>query len=502
MRKQVITVLTISAIGLISLLQFGCSAGDTTSKIEPPKTYPSDLVMKYSQLGNEGYQALETNLDSAVALFTEQKNLAPEGKWGYYNLACAYGRNGQVDQAMAWLDSAVAGGWDDAAHLQQDTDLQSLVGDPRFDALLKRVEETQAKHDQIFAGGLPTLDAPEGVVTEEALNEWAETQQRELRLSGSIWYGYESTSARMIMEAKRLAALSVIHADSFDYPLERIIATCGLQSPYEEKWGPICGTIMSEADAYLEKHPTGDGANEAAYRGAMAAIMENGVAAVATPEGAPALARAEQYRDKIDPTAHQHGAAEAWIMAATLAKAGDARADLYPQLKTFLADNADNDRATNVTRILMAEDVVRASWPIPINGVDIDGKKVSLADYKGKVVLVDFWATWCPPCRAELPFIKQVYEKYNKQGFEILSISLDYANRTDQKTYRDWITENGMKWRHIYDELDWKGPLVGAFSVSSIPSPFLIGKDGSLAAMHEECRGMGLEQAVRTALGL
>ena len=66
--------------------------------------------------------------------------------------------------------------------------------------------------------------------------------------------------------------------------------------------------------------------------------------------------------------------------------------------------------------------------------------------------------------------------------------------------YKEWIKENGMSWRHIYDESGWTGPLVRAFHVSSIPSPFLIGRDGSLVTMQDGCRGPQLEESIQGAL--
>jgi hypothetical protein len=79
-------------------------------------------------------------------------------------------------------------------------------------------------------------------------------------------------------------------------------------------------------------------------------------------------------------------------------------------------------------------------------------------------------------------------------------VSLDYARRTTPEAYRKWITENKMPWRHVYDGQDWRGPLVKGFHVFSIPAPFLIGRDGSLQALGEECRGEKLTTSIERAL--
>ena len=121
-----------------------------------------------------------------------------------------------------------------------------------------------------------------------------------------------------------------------------------------------------------------------------------------------------------------------------------------------------------------------------------------MADYRGKPVLIDFWAIWCGPCRRELPHIKEAWEKYHKQGFEIVSVSLDYANRTTPEDYAQWIEEKGMSWRHVYDQKDWDSELVKAFHVYGIPSPFLIDKNGDLVASGADLRQEKLDSTLAT----
>ena len=131
---------------------------------------------------------------------------------------------------------------------------------------------------------------------------------------------------------------------------------------------------------------------------------------------------------------------------------------------------------------------------------DLDGRTFTLSSLRGKVVLVNFWATWCGPCRGELPFLREAYKKFNGQGFDILSISLDFPERTTTDAYREWITQNGMTWRHVYEQLGWKSPLAAAYLVRGIPSPVLVGKSGQIVASGEECRGPALEKAIEKAL--
>ena len=127
--------------------------------------------------------------------------------------------------------------------------------------------------------------------------------------------------------------------------------------------------------------------------------------------------------------------------------------------------------------------------------VDLDGKPVSLADYRGKLVLIDFWATWCGPCIAELPNVKAVYEKYHDKGFEIIGISLD----TDEAALRKFIRKNQLPWRQVFDGKRWETPLVQQYSVRGIPAQFLIDREGRVISV--EARGERLGVLIEAEIG-
>ena len=122
------------------------------------------------------------------------------------------------------------------------------------------------------------------------------------------------------------------------------------------------------------------------------------------------------------------------------------------------------------------------------------GKPVHLESFRGKVVLVDFWASWCGPCVAELPNVKKAYEKYHKDGFEIISISLD---QTVDKC-KGFVKQNEMNWNHICDGKYWKAKLAQKHGVQGIPLPVLVGKDGKIVST--EARGKELTRAIEQAL--
>lgn len=134
--------------------------------------------------------------------------------------------------------------------------------------------------------------------------------------------------------------------------------------------------------------------------------------------------------------------------------------------------------------------------PFAFEAKDTNGKSVSLDDYRGRVVLIDFWATWCSPCVAEVPVLKAVYEKYKARGFEVLSISLD--DEDTQPGVAAFVKRNKMDWRHICDGQGWKTPIAQRYGVRAIPFTVLVGRDGRITAVN--VRGESLEPAVKAAL--
>ncbi len=128
------------------------------------------------------------------------------------------------------------------------------------------------------------------------------------------------------------------------------------------------------------------------------------------------------------------------------------------------------------------------------SATDLDGKPISIEAYRGKVVLVDFWAVWCGPCIAEMPNVKKVYEKYKDKGFDIIGISLD----NDETSLRDFLKENDIPWRQVFSGEGWDSPVSRQYGIYSIPNMWLIDKEGKLIS--NSARGEKLESMVVKAL--
>ena len=125
---------------------------------------------------------------------------------------------------------------------------------------------------------------------------------------------------------------------------------------------------------------------------------------------------------------------------------------------------------------------------------DLAGQPLSIASRKGKVVLLDFWATWCVPCRIELPNVIQTYKKHHADGFEVIGISLD----EDKARLESFMKEKGMTWPQYFEGKKWDNKMAAKYGVNSIPATYLIDGDGKI--LGKDLRGDDLEKAVTAAL--
>jgi thiol-disulfide isomerase/thioredoxin len=117
-----------------------------------------------------------------------------------------------------------------------------------------------------------------------------------------------------------------------------------------------------------------------------------------------------------------------------------------------------------------------------------------MTELRGKVVLIDFWATWCPPCVAEAPQLVETYKKYHERGLEIIGISLDQNREALEK----FTKENGMTWPQFFDGKGWNNEFAQRFNIQSVPTMWLFGRDGKLK--DASARGERLNSLIENAL--
>ncbi len=223
-----------------------------------------------------------------------------------------------------------------------------------------------------------------------------------------------------------------------------------------------------------------------------------GYAQTITAVGLPEVAQREfldKVLQKIPAGSHAHKLALGGVISAMQ---GKTNGNMGIYVKQYL----EKYKSTEPEAAAQLEQMLRQSGGITPGGEAPDftmntpeDKPMSLKDLRGKVVLVDFWASWCGPCRRENPHVVEAYNHYHAKGFDVLGVSLD----KDKPRWLDAIAKDGLIWHHVSDLKGWQNSAAQLYGVTSIPHTVLVDKDGKIIARN--LRGDALTAKLKELFG-
>lgn len=174
----------------------------------------------------------------------------------------------------------------------------------------------------------------------------------------------------------------------------------------------------------------------------------------------------------------------------------DKFASIYEALDKGLTSKFPDDRNVRMFHEVYVKAVASSIGQVApeINLPSLNGTEIKLSSLKGKIVLIDFWASWCGPCRKEMPNVVKAYAKFKSKGFEIYGVSLDDS----KERWEEAVAKDGITWPQVSDLRKWDGEVVRNYNINSIPFTVLLDRDGKIIA--KNLRGEELEKKLAEVL--
>lgn len=188
-------------------------------------------------------------------------------------------------------------------------------------------------------------------------------------------------------------------------------------------------------------------------------------------EAAAAFRKAIDLSKDTMPKAHYN-------LGYALLKAGK-EAEGIAELQKYLALEPDSPNAESARDVINNPKLAKAQLASDFKVKATDGKELSLRNLRGKVVLLDFWASWCGPCRVEMPAVKKVWQKYGGEKFVIVGINMDHT----KEAFESYVKSEGLTWPQYFDGMGWNNKITKLYGVRGIPYTVLIDKDGAIRAV-------------------
>jgi thiol-disulfide isomerase/thioredoxin len=487
-----------STVGLTILVALGWLS--TQQVVAAPKAY--------EQLTRAAMSAEQSGaLGEAYAHWQKLHEIAPESPFPSYSAATCAARLGRVDETFAWLDKAVASGYEWADTARADEDFSSLHDDVRWQLLLDNMQAMADRDMRLIQARRPDPDTAAAPVFKSARKLTATFDRRAAALDKDRWRLSENArgAAVIALADERFAAArryindhpvaKDVEAAAWDAVSHRALLTYAYYLPL--RWGDAGRQIVEELDTFGVACPTSPHRAEALTYRAFAVFhvrAEGGTKA--SPWTDEDLGTLESSLGEI---ARQFsgttpgGLALAWqLIVADMVSSSSATPEMRA-IRTELGTTYAKDRDVAAALAYYGRRAtLRMDGIENFEGTDLSGRRWNAASFVGKVTLIDFWATWCGPCVGQIPTVRSAWKAFGDRGLQIVGVSLDMD---DRKSFEAWMRSNNVSWPQLWDGKGFMTPMARKFEVSSIPCTVLIGPDGRVADV--DLRGEELVARIR-----
>lgn len=242
---------------------------------------------------------------------------------------------------------------------------------------------------------------------------------------------------------------------------------------------PVALRAAADKILELEKDKESDASKKAT--GVILRLDARRIAQVEADEQREILGKLTEYLSSKELARDDIGLAFNVGRALEYADAQEVAAEAYETFGKIFSDS-DDEQLSSIGEMFAgsARRLKLVGKVLELKGTKLDGTKFDVAELKDKVVLVDFWATWCGPCRDEFPNIKKAYEKYHEHGFEVVGVSIDQERTSVEK----YVEKQEVPWITLHEKDDaGKNPATKRYGIFGIPAMFLIGRDGKVISI-------------------
>ncbi len=509
---------SLAVIVAIALLMGCAGEGGGASQSAGPSKLPELSDQALLEIGGklQGARAAiqKSNPDQAIEFFQGALQAAPDGAVLHYHLAVAYGAKEQPAEALAEIEKAVGLGLSDVRMVDREELLGEVRELPGWAPLRARMLQMAARSRRTDTKAYERLD-PAAAPDFPSLDELIQNYEKPLGKLTMLMMVYPSDIAfpeiwKVLNE--KMAALEKYARKENLAPEEQIRldheflqTASGYESQNRTPWLQSTVKLIEEkTNAFIERHPNeGPACAQAFYLQNRVKWLGMVPADWKALDQSTRLAGVELMKAVDKKYPGSTGGLLAMLDALDLLGEGPGGINdpAIGPLVDLVREHYANNPALPRLNYRLLPYVLGAHGLPELKMTDLDGRTWDTKQLGHKATLIDFWATWCQPCRRELPNLVALYQEYRSQGFEIVGVSVDDGSKTDDAALRAFAQQQGMTWPLVYDKQFWNSPIVKTFGVSGIPFPILVDEQGRVVAAGQEATGRKLRTALKKTLG-